>query len=143
MLQGCHDPNPIVSMEMSPDGKHAAVLWVNGRLGVIRLNQSGGKQTGFKIFPRYARGRMGWNPDSSKLVFLEHVPQNPPSMVLLDINQQNRLPALLTDVFWKDRSVWLESHRVAYLSTGGSDQVGGIGSLNSMRTITPPHPLPA
>src|SRR5438034_196020 len=78
VLSGCYSPNPILEIAISPDGRHAAILREDGRLGTTALN----RDDRFHLLTNAARHRVAWSPDSKRVAWVEQADGEPMALCL-------------------------------------------------------------
>jgi tetratricopeptide (TPR) repeat protein len=116
----CYDENAFESMTLSPDGRWLAVSTARHELGILDLEAP---ESPFTIYSNYADAAVAWNPNSTRLAFVEQNSGQPCSLWLLDPRAGRQAEALSADLAWKAHPAWISNERLAYLSDRGAEDV--------------------
>ncbi len=108
----CYDPDPIAWLQISPDGRYAAMIHRGGDLKIMDLVKSGTVTT----YSHHADWGCSWSPDSTRLVFVERVPNSQPALWLVQPDSGRDEEPLVEDIWWKGHPAWLDQNRVVFLS---------------------------
>ena len=112
LAAACYDPDPIDWLQVSPDGRYAAMIHRGGDLRIMDLAEGGSVTT----YSHHAEWGCSWSPDSTRLVFVERVPNSQPALWLVQPVAGRDGEPLVEDIWWKGRPAWLDQDRVVFLS---------------------------
>ncbi len=123
-----YEPWRVIALEVSPDGRWAAVATDRRELLVVDLVNL----NSIRRVTDYPGGGFGWSPDSRWLAFCERLPGRSPSLWLFEPGavgpagkgRQGRSPKpIVSGTDWIGQPGWIDDGHIALLSSRGSDHV--------------------
>lgn len=117
-----YEPWRVIALEVSPDGRWAAVATDRRELLVVDLVSL----TGIRRVTDFPGGGFGWSPDSRRLAFCERLPGESPSLWLFDPEQapRGRSPKpIVSGTDWIGQPGWIDASHIALLSSRGSEHI--------------------
>ena len=90
--------------EISADGRWLAATTARHELGVLDLATPAGS---FTVYSNNASDGFAWSPNSTRLAYVEQLPNHPSMLWVLDPRSGRSAEPLLADPAWKASPVWL------------------------------------
>lgn len=114
-----YEPDAILSVSPSPDGKYLALAYASGELGVINLMDP----EATRIYSRALQGdSFAWAPDSRRIAFVEQNPDQFCVLWMVEVGGGSPEP-LIRGSDWKSRPGWAGPERLVYLSDLEADHI--------------------
>jgi tetratricopeptide (TPR) repeat protein len=134
---GCDEPDAIVRLAVSPDGRWAAMLTERGQLGVLDFEGAGP----IRIFSHNATSGPQWSPDGKRLTFVEKLPRQASAIWVLHVAGGRRAARpLMVGPSWKADPVWLSDRTVAFVSSREAED-GNLWLVGVRADGTPDRPF--
>lgn len=115
-----YEPDAILTVDPSPDGRFLAVGYASGELGVINLESPEATRIYSRAIPG---GSFAWSSDSLGLAFVEQLPDRPAVLWIVRLEESAPPQAVLEGADWKARPAWVDSDRILFLSDRDSDHI--------------------
>ncbi len=134
LVAGCIDPDPMTELQVSPDGRHIAIVTASRELGLL---EPALPDAPIMRHSTHARGGIAWSPDSSALAFVEQYPRRPMTLWTLHPLEGRPPQPLLVEAAWIDSPGWLADGRIVFLC----DREGDRAAVWSIRPAEEPELL--